>query len=107
MQGTAGSGIAIATDMMADDATMLGRTLAHEIGHYLGLFHTSEADGSVLEALQDTPECRIERDTDHNGLSVQDCAGFGADNLMFWAKTTGTTLTPDQQAILRAALILR
>jgi hypothetical protein len=107
MHGTAGSGIAIATDMMAGDATGLGRTLAHEIGHYLGLFHTSEADGSVLDALDDTPECRLAQDTAGNGLDVKDCTGFGADNLMFWAKTTGTVLTSEQRAVLRAALVLQ
>jgi hypothetical protein len=106
MQGTAGSGIAIATDMMAGNPQMLGRTLAHEIAHYLGLFHTSESDGSVLDSLADTPECRKDKDTAHDGLNVQDCAGAGADNLMFWAKTSGTVLTPQQQAVLRAALIL-
>ncbi len=107
MQGTGSSGIAIATNMMAGDPERLGRTLAHEIGHYLGLFHTSEADGSVLDALADTPECRSERDTGGDGLDVGDCQGFGADNLMFWARTSGTVLTPDQQAVLRAALVLQ
>jgi hypothetical protein len=107
MHGTAGSGIAIATDMMDGDATRLGRTLAHEIAHYLGLFHTSEADGSVFDALDDTPECRSDRDADRNGLSVADCAGAGADNLMFWALSTGTKLTAAQREVLRAALILQ
>jgi hypothetical protein len=107
MHGTGASGIAIATDMMQGDPKRLGRTLAHEIGHYLGLFHTSEADGSVYDALPDTPECRNRYDTDGNGLDVSDCAGVGADNLMFWALTNGTKLTPDQQAVLKRALILR
>jgi hypothetical protein len=107
MHGTASSGIAIATNMMAGDAPRLAKTLAHELGHYLGLFHTSESDGSVLDALADTPECRAAQDLDHNGLELADCQDHGADNLMFWAKSTGTVLTPDQQAVLRGALVLQ
>ena len=107
MHGTAGSGIAIATDMMEGDPQRLGRTLAHELGHFLGLFHTSEVDGSVYDALSDTPECRLDRDVAGDGLDVSDCQDAGADNLMFWARTSGTVLTPQQQAVLRGALVLQ
>ncbi len=107
MHGTGASGIAISTDMMAGNAEMLGRTLAHEIAHYLGLFHTSEQNGAVYEPLADTPECRLDQDEGGDGLSVADCQAHGADNLMFWAKTTGTALTEQQRAVLRRALILQ
>lgn len=108
MHGTGASGIAISTDMMAGNAEMLGRTLAHEIAHYLGLFHTSEADGRVFDPLDDTPACRLEHDLDANGrLSVSECQDAGVDNLMFWAKTTGTALTEQQRGVLRRALILQ
>jgi hypothetical protein len=107
MQGTGASGIAIATNMMANEPQALGRTLAHEIAHYLGLFHTSESNGVVLDPLDDTPECRVERGLGTGGLGVAACEGFGADNLMFWAKTTGTVLTPQQQSVLQRALLLR
>jgi hypothetical protein len=106
MHGTGGSGIVVAADMM-QDASMLGRTLAHELGHYLGLFHTSEANGCVREALEDTPECRSEQDVDDDGLGVTDCLEHGADNLMFFAKTNGTVLTPQQIEVLRSAPILQ
>lgn len=107
LHGTGSSGIAIATEMMAGDARRMGRTLAHELAHYLGLFHTSEADGRVLDALDDTPECRAARDVGGDGLDAADCAAAGADNLMFWSVTEGTTLSPQQRAILRAAVILQ
>lgn len=107
MHGTGSSGIAIATDMMAGAPTELGRTLAHEIAHYLGLFHTSEADGSVFDPLSDTPECRRDQALNGDRLDVEDCLGAGAENLMFWAKTTGTVLTEQQRAVLRRALILQ
>jgi hypothetical protein len=99
IHGTGGSGIAVATAMMVGDEQSFGRTLAHEIAHYLGLFHTSEADGSVLDNLEDTPECRPDQERD-------DCKGRGDDNLMFWAKTTGTVLTDQQRAVLRANPLL-
>ncbi len=107
MHGTGGSGIVVAADMMAGNPNALGRTLAHELGHYLGLFHTSEADGCVRDVLADTPECIAEDDADRDGLDIADCAEHGADNLMFWAKTNATTLTPDQIRVLRSALILQ
>lgn len=34
-----------------------GLILAHEIGHYLGLFHTSEISGEDYDPILDTPEC--------------------------------------------------
>jgi len=107
MQGTAGSGIAIASDMMVGDPQAFGRTLAHEIAHYLGLFHTSEADGRVLDNLADTPACLPDQDALGDGLDRLDCVDHGADNLMFWAKATGTTLTPLQREVLAGSPLLR
>lgn len=106
MHGTGGSGIVVAADMMGDPL-QLGRTLAHEIGHYLGLFHPSELDGCVRDALDDTPACLPVDDTDKDGLDAVDCAGKGADNLMFFARTNGTTLTSQQIEVLRSAPILQ
>ena len=108
MHGTGSSGIAISTDMMlaANDPVSLGRTLAHEIGHFLGLFHTSEQDGRVFDPLPDTPECPTEMAAG-DVLQPEDCEGAGNDNLMFWAKSESSALTGDQQDILRAALVLQ
>jgi len=106
MHGTGGSGIVVAADMMGNPDD-LGRTLAHEIGHYLGLFHPSEANGCVRDVLADTPECLIEHDVDGDGLEISDCVDRGSDNLMFFARNTGTTLTPQQIEVLRSAPILQ
>jgi len=54
-------------DTSADDP--LGQTLAHEIGHYLGLFHNVEADGTSVDPLADTPKV----------------PPFGMANLMYYA----------------------
>ena len=110
MHGTPGSGIVIATDMYlgADAPTQLGRTLAHELGHALGLFHTSEVDGLVVDPLPDTPACTLQQDRDKSGsLDAEECAAHGGDNLMFSTSEAGTQLTPQQAEILRSALILQ
>ncbi|HEY2734876.1 MAG TPA: hypothetical protein VGI70_12865 [Polyangiales bacterium] len=111
MHGSAGSGIAIASDMFlsSGDSSALGRTLAHEIGHALGLFHTTELDGTVYDPLPDTPVCASSRDANHDGLlDASECAGAGADNLMFpTSDATDSLLTPDQIAVLQRALILQ
>ena len=106
MHGTTGSGIAVSANMMLAAPDVFGRTLAHEIAHYLGLFHTSESDGSVIENLPDTPECRSEQDLDRNGLTREECAEHGADNLMFWAKSDGVELSIKQGEQLRGSPLL-
>lgn len=111
MHGTAGSGLVIASDMYvaARDAVKFGRTLAHEIAHALGLFHTTEVDGSVFDPLPDTPVCAKQRDANRDGLlDASECRDFGADNLMFpTSDATGSTLSDDQVAVLQRALILQ
>ena len=64
---------------------LLGETVAHEMGHQLGLFHTSEGGGTSFDILSDTPECAISRDSNSGGtVSAEECDGYGGDNLMFW-----------------------
>ncbi len=61
MQGTGSSGIAIAGDTFDPGISeRLETAIAHELGHFFGLFHTSELSGIVVEPLDDTPECRLE-----------------------------------------------
>jgi hypothetical protein len=111
--GTAGSALS------ASDQTFLGDTMAHEAGHFLGLFHTNERGGfnasstnslNRKDALSDTPYCLSTRDSNSNGVvDISECnlTGFtnsGASNLMFWAGdgvTAQTQLTGEQGWILR------
>ena len=68
------------------DAQLLGETAAHEMGHQLGLFHTTEKQGTVFDILSDTPEClSSSHDNDSNGtITAEECDEFGGENLMFW-----------------------
>ncbi len=67
--------------------------LAHEVGHYLGLFHTSETSGGIVDNIADTAD---------------DEAGAAA-NIMYFNVTlsTATTLTPDQGKIVRSSPLVR
>jgi hypothetical protein len=105
VSGTAASGVAIAVDVAGLDG--LDSIVLHELSHQLGLFHTSEFNGFVTEPLDDTPTCGWDRDDNGDGVLVgSECAGAGADNLMFWSGT-GTRLTAQQSEILRRSPVLR
>ncbi|HET8939522.1 MAG TPA: hypothetical protein VFN67_39045 [Polyangiales bacterium] len=110
MHGGPGSGLVIATDMFVLDgrASELGRTLAHEVGHALGLFHTVEPNGVVFDPLPDTPACPLTQDKDDNAsLDAKECAAYGGDNLMFPTTDAGDKLSEGQHAVLRRALLLQ
>jgi len=39
------------------DVDGLASTIAHETGHFMGLYHTTEADGVTSDPIPDTPSC--------------------------------------------------
>ena len=55
------------------DITILGETMAHEVGHYMGLFHPVEQTWSTWDACDDTPDC----------TSESACVSALGSNLMF------------------------
>jgi len=112
VEGAPGSGVILSIDAHrgrdnALDTQILAETIAHEIGHQMGLFHTTEADASAHDPIPDTPECvptgRFNPDRDE--LYPEDCVGRGAENLMFWTRGDDpqVVLSNQQAAVLRAS----
>ena len=92
------------------DSQLLGETAAHEMGHQLGLFHTTESGGTVFDILTDTAECR------NGNISAEECVGYGAENVMFWtawntsSRSAGKkqeTLSSHQQHVLKYSPIAK
>jgi hypothetical protein len=90
---------------------------AHEMGHWLGLFHPTEATGELYDPLDDTPSCSCTQCGYKMcpagyppGLAASMCAADagpcgGGRNLMFWVVQPGWsvgTLTREQGLVMRS-----
>jgi hypothetical protein len=109
------SGLVVAVDehLSADgtslDTQLLGETLAHEVGHMFGLYHTTEAEGGEYDVIADTPRCPDSADDGDGEFTAEECESFDGRNLMFW--TAGdfsqNQLTPMQSEVLSAYPVAR
>lgn len=104
--GTRHSGVAVSTlgapaNLSDDLAKILGRTMAHEAAHFLGLFHTTESNGPH-DPLSDTPDCPVGNNANGNDrLEFTECSSFDGENLMFWdGGSSGIQLTDGQRLVL-------
>jgi hypothetical protein len=101
--GTISSGVIVnvSAHQTADgfDTRELGQTITHETGHSLGLYHTSEADGSLHDPISDTAECAGE-----SPLAAEGCAD-GA-NFMFWSGRD-FHITPGQAYVMLRSPVVR
>ena len=73
----------------ADDIRIFGETLAHECGHYLGLFHPVETTYDYWDALSDTVECS----------NARACENDLGENLMFPYPVCDYTSCDPQQTL--------
>jgi hypothetical protein len=90
VNGSTHAGVAIATAFANGDAQKLGVVTAHELGHFLGLYHTRESTfgngDAIYDEIEDTPD-----------------DGNAQFNLMYFAADEDTTLTDDQSEVLRSS----
>ena len=82
----------------ADEIDLFGTTMAHEVGHMLGLFHPVELDFARWDALSDTVKCQ----------AAPGCQGQLGDNLMYPTALCDSTtclaqdvLTPGQISVMQ------
>ncbi len=107
LHGTDQSGIGLSADVLLDaaDFAPIETTIVHEMGHFLGLYHVAEVDGTVFEPLADTPACE-NGDVNGDGLvSVEEC-GPPADNLMFWLASESRRASAGQGLVVRRSMLV-
>jgi hypothetical protein len=121
IQGTRYSGVVTTTldgpigDLTQADLLIQGATMAHEGGHYSGLYHTTERFGAgatgtglpawiLVDPINDTPACPVTNDVNQDGMvGATECLNFDGMNLMFWLAEDGVVqdqLTEGQRFVL-------
>lgn len=97
------SGVAVSLLALDAGPGQLGETMAHELGHFLGLEHTTESNGVDHDPIGDTPECP----SGQSGYaSPQACANYDGYNFMFWTNFGGPTsqseVSPGQRQVMNS-----
>ena len=103
--GSPQSGLAVAMSDFPAGQVNIGFVCSHELGHWLGLFHTTESGGTTFDPLPDTAQCSAGTyDVNHDGIvTATECSGVDGSNLMFWATDASVSLglmTPNQGFVM-------
>ncbi|MFW2331454.1 MAG: M43 family zinc metalloprotease, partial [Nitrospinota bacterium] len=115
IQGTKNSGVAInsfgSIENLYSYRNLQSETVIHEIGHFIGLFHTTESGGTRFDSMSDTPECPqaiFDTNNDHI-LSSSECRYVDGPNLMFWsaASFSQNHLSEGQLNIFKRSPVLK
>lgn len=85
-----GDGVLMATRHLDQNQALWSLALAHELGHFLGLFHARELGFDFFDTISDTPDDERAR-----------------HNLMFGQVDEGDELSPLQGRLLRTSPLLR
>ena len=85
------------------------QTMTHELGHQLGLFHTTESDGSMHDPITDTPQCpATPNDRNRDGyVDPDECGSLDGNNLMFWTSSFGDFVSVGQRKVVHKNPTLR
>lgn len=59
-----------------------GLTIVHELGHFMGLYHTTEQDLATYDPLDDTPECTTGMRTCPDGRNIMFSTFYGSSGGM-------------------------
>ena len=96
LHGTSGSALVFTAEYLDGNADQVGQTMAHEIGHFNGLRHTTEHGGTEWDPIADTQECS---NPDRGNL----CPDSGNLMFPFSLGSNQETVSADQGAVLRAS----
>lgn len=77
-----------------------GMTMVHELGHFMGLFHTTEQVRTYHDPIDDTPECTT-TDACPDGNNIMFVTFYGATG------GVGLTATPQQRSVVWGSPIYR
>ncbi len=89
------------------DYRYVGATIVHEGSHFMGLTHTTEADGNSFDLFDDTLECTLnEFDLDASGeVEGHECTKADSSNYMFWQDSGNIdnyTISDQQAWVIRS-----